>query len=397
MKKILLLGAMQMHLPIIKRAKERGIYVITCDYIPENEGHKIADEAHYESTTDFEAVLNLAKQCRVDGVMTFNSDPAALTAAYVSEKMNLPSSNYAAVKIMSEKDRFRNFLSENGFNVPKFGQYTEVNKLLHDLDDYHFPIMLKPVDSSGSKGVVRVNDREDVLIHFSNAMNYSRCKRIIVEEFIEAKGAQLHGDAFVKNGKIEFMYLGDHHFDSRINNLVPISTTFPSNHNENDIINVEKEIQRFISKVGFKQGGINIEARISPVDGKVFLIEVGPRNGGNFTPIVIQYASGFNFMDACLDCALNLQSKKQVVNKDGCYAYMILHSKEDGILSEIQLDATLESKILQRYDYIHPNESVRSFRGANSAIGVLLVHFSSKEEMQNYISDMDKYCKVILQ
>lgn len=93
-KKLLLLGAMQMHLPIIKRAKERGIYVITCDFIRENEGHKYADEAYYDSTTDLNAVLSLAKKCDVDGIMTFNSDPAALTAAYVADKLRLSGSGY---------------------------------------------------------------------------------------------------------------------------------------------------------------------------------------------------------------------------------------------------------------------------------------------------------------
>ena len=131
MKKLLLLGAMQMHIPIIKRAKEKGIYVITCDYIPENEGHKYADECFFDSTTDINAVYNIAKRCNVEGIMTFNSDPAAISAAYIAEQLRLPGSGYNAVKIMSEKDLFRKFLSENGFNVPYFSQYTEVEALLN--------------------------------------------------------------------------------------------------------------------------------------------------------------------------------------------------------------------------------------------------------------------------
>lgn len=393
MKKLLLLGAMQMHIPIIQRAKERGIYVITCDYIPSNLGHQYADEAHFDSTTDYEAVLKLAKDCQVDGIMTFNSDPAALTAARVAEQLGLPGSGYKAVQIMSEKDRFRTFLSENGFNVPKFGQYTTLEALLGDLDKYHFPVMLKPVDSSGSKGVVRINSKEDLEFYFNNALGYSRCKRIIVEEFIAAEGAQMHGDGFVKDGKLEFIYLGDHHFDSSINNLVPISTTFPSCHSSETIKRVEAEVQRFISKVGFKQGGINIEARLS-TDNQIYLIEVGPRNGGNFTPIVIQYASGFNFMDACLESALALPFIQQHPKKEGYYAYMILHSKYDGVLREVVISKDLESKILQRFDYLSLGKSVKSFRGANSAIGVLLVHFSSMEEMQYIVNRMDDYCSV---
>lgn len=396
MKKLLLLGAMPMHLPIIKRAKERDIYVITCDYIVENEGHKYADEAYYDSTTDLDAVLNLAKKCSVDGVMTFNSDPAALTAAYVANKLNLPGSGLRAVEIMSAKDTFRKFLSENEFYTPKFGHYTDFDSLLNELDSYQFPLMLKPVDSSGSKGISRIDNPADISSCFADALSFSRCKRVIVEEFIEGKGPQMHGDAFVKAGKIDFIYLGDHHFDSSINNLVPISTTFPSCHDKMDLKRVEDEVQRFISTVGFKQGGVNIEARISAANNQVYLIEVGPRNGGNFTPIVIQHASGFNFMDACLESTLNMLSTTQCVKKEGFYAYMIIHSKEDGILSHVELDVELGSKLIQRYDYLYSNDKVKSFKGANSAIGVLLVHFSSMEEMQRYVDNMDDYCKVIL-
>ena len=253
---------------------------------------------------------------------------------------------------------------------------------------------MKPVDSSGSKGVVKIDKEENISEYFKNALNFSRCKRIIVEEFIEGKGAQLHGDAFIYNNKIEFIYLGDHHFDSSINNLVPISTTFPSKHSSEDITRVEYEVQKFISKVGFKQGGINIEARISARDGKVYLIEVGPRNGGNFTPIIIQYASGYNFMDSYLDSVLGEEYKQQQPKKDGYFAYMIIHSKNDGILKRIEISEDLNSKVIERYDYAKPGNEIKSFRGANSAIGVMLVKFSSMEEMTEYVDNMDNYCKV---
>lgn len=394
MKKLLILGAMQMHIPIIKRAKENGIYVITCDYIPENEGHKYADEAYYDSTTDFDAVLKLAKKCNVDGIMTFNSDPAALTAAYVADQLNLPSSGYEAVKIMSEKDLFRKFLFENGFNTPKFGQYTQVDDLLKDISQYQFPIVLKPVDSSGSKGVVILNSREEVAQSFNNALTFSRCKRIIVEEYIDNLGAQMHGDAFVKDGKVEFIYLGDHHFNSDINNLVPISTTFPSQHTEVDLKRVEEEVSRFITKVGYKQGGINIEARICASNNKVYLIEVGSRNGGNFTPIVIQHASGFNFMDACLDSALDMPYKKQETGVKGNFAYLIIHSEKDGKLQSVEINEMLKPMILEQYLYLSEGDQVCSFKGANAAVGVLICQFPTKETMTNIADNMQDYITV---
>ena len=385
MKKLLVLGAMQMHIPLLMRAKERGIYTITCDYIPNNIGHQYADEAYYESTTDFNAVLNLAKEKKVDGIMTFNSDPAALTAAYVGEKLSLPNSGYEAVKIMSEKDLFRDFLDQHSFNCPKHGSYLFYEELLSELDQYHFPVMVKPVDSSGSKGVNVVSCKEELEEKFNYALKFSRCKRIIVEEYIESFAPQLHGDGFVKEGKLMFSCLGDHHFNKDINNLVPISTTFPSSHTKENIDAVEQEVARFIQLVGFKQGGINIEARINK-EGEIFLIEVGARNGGNFTPLVIQKATNFNFVDAALSVALGDKTPEVVIKETGNYGYLILHSNEEGILKDIILDKRLKDIVVNQYIYIQPGEKVYSFRGANAAVGVLIVYFESHNH-KKYILD----------
>ncbi len=103
-KILLLLGAMEMHVPMIKKAKQKGIYVITCDYIKDNPGHQLADEAYYESTTDKNAVLSLAREKNIDGIMTFCSDPAALTVSYVAEKLGLPCNPLHAVKTLSQND-----------------------------------------------------------------------------------------------------------------------------------------------------------------------------------------------------------------------------------------------------------------------------------------------------
>ena len=97
MKKLLMLGGSLYQTYAIKAAVEMGYYVITCDYLPENPGHKFSHEYHNVSTTDKDAVLNLAKQLKIDGIVAYASDPAAPTAAYVAEKLNLPTSPYESV------------------------------------------------------------------------------------------------------------------------------------------------------------------------------------------------------------------------------------------------------------------------------------------------------------
>ena len=126
-KKILLLGGSCAQIPAIVKAKEKNLYTILCDYLPDNPGQEHADEFHQVSTTDKEAVLSVAKKLKVDYVMAYASDPAAPTAAYVAEKLGLPGSSYASVRVLSEKDLFREMLKKNKFNSPRAISFTEAD------------------------------------------------------------------------------------------------------------------------------------------------------------------------------------------------------------------------------------------------------------------------------
>ncbi|MDU5344394.1 MAG: carboxylate--amine ligase, partial [Prevotella bivia] len=119
-KKLMLLGGIRYLLPVIKAAHEKGYYVITCDYLPDNIAHKYSDEYVNVSIVDKEAVLAVAKEKKIDGIMSFGVDPGVVSASYVQNQLHLPSFGpYESVVILQNKDKFRAFLRDNGFNVPK--------------------------------------------------------------------------------------------------------------------------------------------------------------------------------------------------------------------------------------------------------------------------------------
>ena len=118
MKKILLLGGSAQQVIAIETAKKLGYYTVLCDFLTDNPGQYVADKFYLVSTTDKDAVLEVAQKENVDGVLAYASDPAAPTAAYVGEKLKLPTNPYSAVDILCNKDRFRAFLQDNGFNAP---------------------------------------------------------------------------------------------------------------------------------------------------------------------------------------------------------------------------------------------------------------------------------------
>ena len=161
MKKLMLLGGLRYLVPVIKAAKEMGHHVITCDYLPDNIAHKYSDEYCNVSITDKEAVLKVAKQLNIDGIMSFAVDPGVATAAYVSEQLNLPSAGpYKSIQILQNKGLFREFLEKHNFNVPKSKSYNQIDKALQSFDYFDLPVIVKPVDSAGSKGVSKVTNEE---------------------------------------------------------------------------------------------------------------------------------------------------------------------------------------------------------------------------------------------
>lgn len=392
MKKVLFLGGAYAQIPIIKEAKNRGWYIITCDYLPDNPGHKLADESYNVSTTDFEGVLQLASEVKPDFVIAYASDPAATTAAWVSEKLGLPGNSYESVKLLSEKDLFRDFLANHGFNTPKMISLSG-NQINYDnIRKLNFPLIVKPTDSSGSKGVSKIEKIEELLNAVEYALTFSRNKRIIAEEFIESDGAQLHGDGFVINRELVFIYLGDHHYNNSVNPFVPYSTSWPNTKPVQVISKVENELKRAISLSGFENGAINIEVRVTK-SGEIYIMEIGPRSGGNFVPQVINYATDFDMVKATLD--IYEQTKIEIKNKkERNTAYYVAHSEVEGVLKNIEIKEEIKPLIKEYHQYVNLGEHVKSFQGANAAIGVFLLQFDNPSQMKYYITNMNLFISI---
>lgn len=209
------------------------------------------------STTDKEAVLKVALDECVDGVLAYASDPAAPTAAYVAEKMKLLTNPYESVMTLCNKDRFRSFLKNNGFNTPVARGYSnnEVDTTLFSL-----PVIIKPVDSSGSKGATVLHSWDGLNEALEFAFSFSRSHRIIVEEFIEKKHPYLiGGDIFVNEGKVILWGLLNCHRDNNVNPLVPVGKSYPLLLDDVDEKVVQDTLQSMVDKLGIRFGSVNVE------------------------------------------------------------------------------------------------------------------------------------------
>ena len=358
MKKILMLGGSHFQVPAIKYAKHAGYYVITADYLPHNPGHKYSDEYYNISTIDEKKVLELAKKLRIDGIVSYASDPGAPTAAYVAEKLSLPGNPYESVRILQRKDLFRSFLKKNGFLAPETASFNSLKEAKEFANERlrQNPIMVKPADSSGSKGVCKLLTINDFEKAFTIAMNYSIVKIVVVEDFIEKAIYEMDGDGFVWQNKLVFRCFGNQHNDLECNPYVPMGISFPYVQEKSLQQKAHNLIESILTKLNMKVGGLNIEY-LTDKKGNIYILEIGPRSGGNLIPEVIKIATGVDLIAYSVDGAIGKDcSDLKMVETEGFYSSYILHAKKDGKVKNINIDAEIKPKIIQQNILIKPGD-----------------------------------------
>lgn len=395
-KRIMVLGGSNFQVPIITRAKEMGMYVISCDYLPDNPGHKFSDEYHNVSTTDKDAVLALARTLDLDGIVTLSSDPAIPTVAYVADALGLCGPSPDAVIILSEKDKFRSMISKIGLNVPKNYTVSSV-EIPDEIKNSKLKIVVKPVDSSGSKGITYSStEKAELSRAIEYALQNSRAKRCILEEYID--GDQIHGDAYLQNGKVIYHYLGDHFFYTGSNNFIPISTRWPCKYMGTKILDeVIDQVEMICKAVGYVTGPLNIEARVL-ASGKVYIIEVSPRNGGNYVPMIQAHLTGFDFLSKILYSALGIDVSVEDQNaKNKVGAHYILHSERNGIFQGIEISDEIRGHIFFHNVFKKKGDHVSEYLGSNTTIGVMLLEFASMDERDHLMSNIRKHIRVVVQ
>lgn len=396
MKKLMLLGGLRYLLPVIEAAHQQGYYVITCDYLPHNIAHKYSDEYVDVSIVDKEAVLKVAREKKIDGIMSFAVDPGVITASYVQNEMGLPSFGlYESVCILQNKDRFRAFLTEHGFNVPKAKGFGSMDEALAAKDWYPWPVIVKPTDSAGSKGVSRVDRFEDLKPALEDAFGHSISGRVIVEEFIEKQGCSSDSDSFSLDGGLVFTSFSAQRFDrDATNEYVPAAYSWPSTFTDDQEAYLKSELQRLLTLLHMQTSVYNIETRIG-TNGKPYIMEVSPRGGGNRLAEMARMGTGVDIITACVRAAVG-DSVPTIKQKtfDGHWAEVILHSEKTGKFKQLNISPEVVPYIKQTDLWVKPGDTVNTFRGANDTIGTLVMRFDTEKKLLDAMDGVNSWCKV---
>lgn len=403
MKKILLLGGSAQQLVAIRAAKELGYYTVLCDYLPDNPGQYEADKFYGVSTTDVESVYRIAVEEQVDGILAYASDPAALPAAIVAEKLELPTNPAKSVEILGLKYPWRKFLHDNGFACPKFYSFhplTPIDEIKNNTKNFTFPIVVKPTDSSGSKGVTKLDNLEDLEKAVKWANEYSRNKVLLVEEFIQRGYPYvIGGDIFVWNGKIVLYGEMDCLRDTLRSPLIPIGKKKPAELNKKQKAIIHKELQRIVTALDVRFGEMNIEILLDK-DDNVHFLELGPRAGGNMIPIQLSDAYGIDLVKANIQAAMGVKPDfvgKPIEALPGCYMHYVLHSYESGTFSSIEINENIRKFVYREVIYKKPGDNVEVFDGAGKALGIVFLHFDTVEEMEHFCENHNSLINIKFQ
>jgi len=393
----MLLGGIRYLLPVIEAAHRHGYYVITVDYVPENIAHQYSDEFHNVSILDKDAVLQLAQELNIDGILSFGVDPGVVTAAYVAEQMGLSfQCSYESACILQDKSRFRQFLKDNDFNVPNAKGYSSKEEALADTAYYNWPVIVKPVDSAGSKGVTRVDELGQLSSAIDYALSESHNGHFIIEDFLEKEGNSSDCDSFTVDGELVFCSFNDQHFDPKaINPYTPAAFSWPSTMPQWAQEELRSELQRLMTLLNVKTGVYNIETRLCK-NGKPYIMELSPRGGGNRLSEMMKYISGQDLIDNCVRAAVGDPIDEiQQPTYNGYWAEIILHSEYDGIFKSIEIDNRIEEKYLIEKDlWVREGEKVWRFTGANTTIGTLVLKFMSRKTMNSFFNSQQGIYKI---
>lgn len=398
MKKLMLLGGSRYLKPVLDAAKKLGIYTVTADYLPDNYAHQYSDEYVNVSVIDKEKVLAVAQQLGIDGIMSFACDPGVVTAAYVAEQMGLPNVGpYKSVEILQNKWKFRSFLRDNGFNAPFAMGYKDTRQALNDIGKFIWPVIVKPTDSAGSKGVMRVDSADGLKCAIENALKFSHCNEFIVEEYLEPIGCPSDCDSFSIDGDLKIVTFSAQRFDGNAENIyTPAAYSWPSTISVNNQKYLSSEIQRLLKLLDMRTAIYNIETR-ECTNGKSYIMEISPRGGGNRLSEMIRYITDVDMITNFVRYTVGMEMEKidNISNLDS-WIEVIIHSEKPGIFNSVIINDEIKSNVIEKDLWVKPGDRIGGFSAANEAIGTIVLKLNSSIEIDSVVSDINKYVRVIV-
>ncbi|MEW5920308.1 MAG: ATP-grasp domain-containing protein [Bacillota bacterium] len=305
MKRLLILGAGKEQVPAITRAKAKGIYTIVLDMNKEAEGFKYADESYSISIRDEESLLNFvwSYDKKIDGVITIASDIPHMVSR-VAEKLHVRHIPVESADLTVDKLKMKETLLAAGVNIPAFKKINSLEELSQFIKEHGYPVVIKPVDNSGARGVLKITEGVDLDWTINESKKSSRSGTVMVEKFIE--GLQISTEGIMYKDKLYITGFADRNYENLdlfAPNIIEDGGDSPTRLTDEEKRLVNVEFEKAVRALGIDWGPGKGDMVFS--NGKAFVIEIAARlSGGNFCYDHIPLGTGVDIVDAYIDMAV---------------------------------------------------------------------------------------------
>lgn len=372
MKKLLMLGGGFLQKYVIRKAKTLGYYVLCLDADPNAVGFAIADEHAVINIVDEEACLAYARDKQVDGVLTAATDFSVLTMSRIAEELHLPGINYQSAKVIKNKALVRKRLFEaNADDTGISYEIDSVDDIADILPKIKFPVMMKPVDGSGSRGASKVEKTEEFVKAAVFAMNGSITHRAVAEPFIEGK--EYGVESFVDNGVIHV--LGVMQKDMTLPPYyAELGHAIPSGLTPELETKVKSCVYRAIFALGVNHGSVNMDLLITN-EGNVHIVDVGARMGGNLIGShIIPMGTGIDYMGNMIRAAVGDATNWKPEWQPKSVATKLL-ALTPGIIKKLpNFDQIAAEYNVQIEHHLHVGDTITPYRTNLDGCGYVVAH-----------------------
>ena len=375
MKKLAIIGASYLQAPLIETAKAMGLETHVFAWAANDVGEKTADYFYPISIVEKEEILNKCQEIGIDGICSIASDLAIIAVNYVAQKMGLPSNDMKATLVSTNKHEMRMCFEKNGDPSPKSGTVSSKEDI--NVNEWTLPLIVKPLDRSGSRGITKINGFSDLSLAIEEAKKVGFDKHALVEEFIE-------GDEY----SVEYLSdCGVHHFltitkkyTTGAPNFIETAHIEPSDLSEEMVTKVKLVVEHALNSLGLKYGASHSEVKIN--NGEIKIVEIGGRMGGDFIGSdLVKLSTGFDFVREVINVAIGVKSKLDYPRLNKCAAVRFIFNQHD--LDVLELIKKEAPEIIVNYEY-YGNLTCEVTDSSNRH-GYYLLCSNDREAVKKYI------------
>lgn len=383
MKTIMIIGGGYYQLPLIKKSVELGYNTIVCGIAGNYPGYKFASKWVDVDTFDKDAILKVAREEKINGIVLCGSDACMPTIGYVCDQMNLLGPSEQATINASNKAVMKECFKKYGVRTAQYKKIYTIEQAEAFAQEYNYSVVLKVVDASGSKGITIVKTLDELRAQYPIVTKETKKDYIIIEEFIS--GEEFGAQAFVRNGKLTFvMPHGDMVFHSATD--VPIGHYAPYERETELIGDITEQLQKCVDALGINNTAINADFILSK--GKVYVLEIGARAGATCLPELVSLYYDIDYYEYLLNQCVGEPVQTEFIKKNATVVETLVSTKT-GIVDNIKIEK-LPKEVVACEIYPQIGDEVRSFRNAYDRIGILIMKGNSIQTLLELSSKIKK-------